>query len=83
MKRKGILKHLVISTLFYSSCIFSAHAAEADSVDDIAAMLTWWDELGSDWEEAKEFIELTAVNEETPYVLAENTVETLQDEQQQ
>ncbi|MFN3785254.1 MAG: hypothetical protein ACK4RS_00305 [Thiothrix sp.] len=48
-----------------------------ESAEEIAKMLTWWDEFGSDWDKTKELIELTLTD--TPvkqaYALAENTVE--------
>lgn len=47
-----------------------------ESAEEIAKMLTWWDEFGSDWDKTKELIELTLTDTPTTqtYVLAENTV---------
>lgn len=78
MRRKGIL--LMCGTLLVVlSGIASVSVAE--TADEIATMLTWWDEVGSDWEKAGEFIEFAGVDQE--YLLADNTVEKNDEQQQQ
>jgi hypothetical protein len=59
----------------------AAPVTAAETADDIAKMLTWWDEVGSDWEKAEAFIEFAGT--EPTYQLAENTTEESDDEPQQ
>ncbi len=77
MTRKGILS--VCAMLLALSAATPANADE--SADDIAKMLTWWDEVGSDWEKAEAFIEFAGT--EKTYQLADNTTEESDDESQQ
>lgn len=79
MQRKGIL--WLTGSLAFSVCISVAHAG--DTADDITDMLTWWEKVGSDWQEAKDLIELAGDAPVHPYMLAENTTEGEQDERQQ
>ena len=69
MKRNGILWCGVIIIL--AACCSSVLAGE--SADDITSMLTWWEEVGSTWDEAGDMMELT--DAESVYLIAENTVE--------
>ncbi|WP_028489054.1 hypothetical protein [Thiothrix lacustris] len=77
MKGKGILLNIV----FWMSLSGVAPVTAADTADDIATMLTWWDEVGSDWEKAEAFIEFAGTEKE--YQLANNTVESGDEQQQQ
>lgn len=77
MYRKGSLQAgLVALALLVIPPAFAEESAE-----EIAKMLTWWDEFGSDWDKTKELIELTLTDTPTTqtYVLAENTVEKRND----
>lgn len=76
MKGKGIL--WVYGVLLLTLVWVTPGRAD-ETADDIAKMLTWWDEFGSDWEDAKELIEFATTD--TVYLLADNTMET-QDERQ-
>ncbi|MBO0613961.1 MAG: hypothetical protein RL122_2727 [Pseudomonadota bacterium] len=77
MTRKGILS--VCAMLW---ALLAATPVTADeTADDIAKMLTWWDEVGSDWEKAEAFIEFAGT--EKTYQLADNTTEESDDESQQ
>lgn len=74
MGGKGILGCGVVALLL------TAPAFAEESAKEIADMLTWWDEFGSNWDEAKEFISMAAATDtvtvqEKPTVLAANTVE--------
>ncbi|MEB4591465.1 hypothetical protein VSS37_10780 [Candidatus Thiothrix sp. Deng01] len=70
MKRKGIL----IGYCMLAALTWMAPISAEENSDDITAMLTWWDEFGSDWEEAKELIDFVAMDT-TPYLVADNTME--------
>lgn len=76
MDGKGSLQAGLVALLLLVPPAFAEESAE-----EIAKMLTWWDEFGSDWDETKELIELTLMDTPTPqaYVLAENTVEKRDD----
>lgn len=78
MRRKGILR--MYAVLLVSS-VWVLPVAAAETAEDIATMLTWWDEVGSDWEKADAFIEFAGT--ETEYQLADNTVESDDEPQQQ
>lgn len=74
MKGKGILwcaNTLLGAVLLVGSGAVSA----ADTADDIAAMMAWWEKFGSDWENARELIELASDESLSTYSLAENTME--------
>ena len=77
MMRKGILSASVMLLALSAT----APATADESADDIAKMLTWWDEVGSDWEKAEAFIEFAGT--EKTYQLADNTTEESDDESQQ
>lgn len=82
MGRKGILQ--VISMLLILLVNTTSVAAD-ETAEDITTMLTWWDEVGSEWEQAKAFIEFAGndhVNDQK-YLLVKNTMEQLDDQQQQ
>ena len=79
MKRKGILAGYCALLLVW---VWIMPVAAAEDSDDITAMLTWWDEFGSDWEDAKELIEFAAMDMPL-HVLAENTMEMQHGTQQQ
>ncbi|MEN9502755.1 MAG: hypothetical protein RI964_2040 [Pseudomonadota bacterium] len=70
MKRNGILWHCGV-IIILAACCSSVLAGE--SADDITSMLTWWEEVGSTWDEAGDMMELT--DAESVYLIAENTVE--------
>lgn len=77
MIRKGILWSMVC----WVSLVGVAPVVAAETADDIATMLTWWDEVGSDWEKAEAFIEFAGTDKE--YQVADNTVESGDEQQQQ
>jgi hypothetical protein len=79
MKGKGIL-WVYGALLVLLSWVVPVSAAE--TADEITTMLTWWDEFGSDWEKAEELIEF-AGTEDMLYLLADNTVEKQNEQQQQ
>ena len=74
---KGILWNIV---LWVSLVGVVPVAVAEETADDIAKMLTWWDDVGSDWEKAQAFLELAGTEKE--YLLADNTVKS-DDEQSQ
>ncbi|QTR47527.1 hypothetical protein J9253_06220 [Thiothrix litoralis] len=74
---KGFLWNII----FWVSLSGVVPVAAAETADDIATMLTWWDEVGSDWEKAEAFIEFAGTDKE--YQLASNTVESSDEQQQQ
>lgn len=76
MKGKGILRVLGV-VLVTLAGVTPGYADE--TADDITNMLTWWDEFGSDWEDAKELIEFAATETDNVWLLADNTMEA-QDE---
>ena len=78
MQRKGIL--WIVSTLAVSLMTVGSVAA-AETADEITTMLTWWDEVGSEWEKAEAFIEFAGNDQE--YLLADNAMEQEDDQQQQ
>lgn len=78
MQRKGIL--WIVSTLVVSLMTVGSVAA-AETAAEITTMLTWWDEVGSEWEKAEAFIEFAGNDQE--YLLAENAMEQEDDQQQQ
>ncbi|UJS23806.1 hypothetical protein [Thiothrix winogradskyi] len=53
----------------------------AETADEITTMLTWWDDVGSEWEQAEAFIEFAG--NEPEYLLADNSVEMVNEQQQQ
>ena len=72
MKRKGFLWHCGLFLVFLTCC--STVNAE-ESADEITTMLTWWDEVGSTWDEAGDMMELSNADHTNVYVVAENAVE--------
>lgn len=78
MQRKGIL--WIVSTLMVSLMTVGSVVA-AETADEITTMLTWWDEVGSEWEKAEAFIEFAGNDQE--YLLADNAMEQEDDQQQQ
>ena len=74
---KGFLWNIV----FWVSLSGVVPVAAAETADDIATMLTWWDEVGGDWEKAEAFIEFAGTDKE--YQLASNTVESSDEQPQQ
>jgi hypothetical protein len=48
-----------------------------ETADEITEMMSWWDEYGSYWDDAKDVIEFAGIEPlvEPILVLAENTVE--------
>ncbi|OQX11209.1 MAG: hypothetical protein BWK73_18240 [Thiothrix lacustris] len=78
MQRKGILwaQSLLLALLLNAGAV-----AAAETAAEITTMLTWWDEVGSEWEQAEAFIEFAGNDQE--YYLAANTMEQEHDEQQQ
>ncbi len=78
MLRKGIL--WVCSTLVVLLVSVGSVAA-AETAEEITTMLTWWDEVGSEWEKAEAFIEFAGNDQE--YLLADNAMEQADDQQQQ
>ncbi len=66
MQRKGILKvycALLVSLMWVMPAV---SAAADESAEEITTMLTWWDEVGSDWEAAGDFIEFAATDSPVP-----------------
>lgn len=79
MKRNGILLGYCALLI---ALVWIAPISAEESAEDITAMLTWWDEFGSDWDDAGELIEFAATDTDTNwYLLADNTME-MQDEKQ-
>lgn len=78
MQRKGIL--WCAGTVLMAAACFNPVCA-AESVDEIEAMMEWWDKFGSDWENARGLIELA--ESEPAFMLTENTTEGEQDERRQ
>lgn len=70
MRRKGILW---IGNLLLLLLISVGAVAAAETADEITTMLTWWDDVGSEWEQAEAFIEFAG--NEPEYLLADNSVE--------
>ena len=71
MKRKGFLLHC---GLFLALLTHYPIASAGESADEITTMLTWWDEVGSTWDEVGDMIELSDTNNTNVYVMAENAV---------
>ncbi len=71
MKRKGFLLHC---GLFLALLTYYPIASAGESADEITTMLTWWDEVGSTWDEVGDMIELSDTNNTNVYVMAENAV---------
>lgn len=69
MQRKGIRYVWGIGLLLLAWFI---PAQAEDNADEIAAMMAWWDEYGSYWDEVDEVIEFAG--ETSVYTLAENTL---------
>jgi hypothetical protein len=70
MERKGIRHVCWMAVLCLSGWFAPVQAAE--TADEIMAMMAWWDEYGSYWDEADALIEFAG--DAPVYVLAENTV---------
>jgi hypothetical protein len=77
MGRKGILW---VYSILLVLLINVGSVVAAETADEITTMLTWWDEVGSEWEQAEAFIEFAGNDQE--YLLADNSMES-EDEQQQ
>ncbi len=71
MKRKGFLWHC---GLFLALLTYYSIANAGESADEITTMLTWWEEVGSTWDEVGDMIELSDTNNTNVYVMAENAV---------
>ncbi len=78
MRRKGILW---ICNILLLLLINVGAVAAAETADEITTMLTWWDDVGSEWEQAEAFIEFAG--NEPEYLLADNSVEMENEQQQQ
>lgn len=78
MRRKGILW---VCNLWLLLLINVGAVAVAETADEITTMLTWWDDVGSEWEQAEDFIEFAG--NEPEYLLADNSVEMENEQQQQ
>lgn len=78
MRRKGILW---ICNILLLLLINVGAVAAAETADEITTMLTWWDDVGSEWEQAEAFIEFAG--NEPEYLLADNSVEMVNEQQQQ
>ncbi len=78
MRRKGILW---VCNLWLLLLINVGAVAVAETADEITTMLTWWDDVGSEWEQAEAFIEFAG--NEPEYLLADNSVEMENEQQQQ
>jgi hypothetical protein len=72
MKRKGFLKTSCVALVLLLG-IMPAFAGETS--DEITTMLAWWDDVGSDWDAAKDVLELAV--DEPVYELADSTSDTL------
>ena len=69
MKRNGI-RHVCGIGVLLMVWLMPVHAD--DTAEEITAMMAWWDEYGSYWDEASELLEFAG---DIPvYVLAENTL---------
>lgn len=68
MKGKGFLgiSCMALVLLFGVAPVFAEETS-----DEITTMMRWWDDVGSDWEEAKDVIELAV--DEPVYELADST----------
>ena len=78
MRRKGILW---IGNILLLLLINVGAVAAAETAEEITTMLTWWDDVGSEWEQAEAFIEFAG--NEPEYLLADNSVERKNEQQQQ
>lgn len=78
MRRKGILW---IGNILLLLLINVGAVVAAETADEITTMLTWWDDVGSEWEQAEAFIEFAG--NEPEYLLADNSVEMVNEQQQQ
>lgn len=78
MRRKGILW---ICNILLLLLINVGAVVAAETADEITTMLTWWDDVGSEWEQAEAFIEFAG--NEPEYLLADNSVEMVNEQQQQ
>lgn len=54
--------------------VWRTPAASGETADEITAMMAWWDEYGSYWDEAEDLIEFAG--DEPLFTLADNTMET-------
>lgn len=73
MKKTGVNWAVGLS---WSLLVWFTPLSADDTAEDITDMLSWWDDYGSYWEEASEWMEFTG--EYATYSLAENTVESLE-----
>jgi hypothetical protein len=73
MKRNGI--RVVCCAVLLLVWLMPVYADE--TADEITEMMSWWDEYGSYWDDAKDVIEFAGIEPlvEPILVLAENTVE--------
>ncbi len=72
MQRNGVRISCLLGAVALLCWIMPVAAGE--SADEIMTMLSWWDEYGSYWDEAKDLMDFAT--EEPQFTLAENTVET-------